>query len=203
MATVNIHAFSDTIMLGLMQRLGYPIPPWIVRRRVRVARETSADKKNQTILIEGRDVDDASIPFSLFKSIRMNSGDKLISCLNAEPFQFEVSKTHAGPLDIHLEFFGHYNEIPFDLHYASVQDIPKEEEFYLFYNPMIGKWRQTTKEDDFPLWNCFSVSKSFKQYKQELPYDRNCATCPYAFAVGSFGGTLSKDCNWSMMVNSS
>lgn len=151
MATVNIHAFSDTIMQGVMERLGYAIPPWIVRRRVRVTRETSADKKNYTILIEGRDPDDASIPFSLFKAIRLNSGSNLIGRRNTEPFQFEVPKSSTEPLAIHLEFFEHYNEVPFDFHYTDVKSIPAEERFYLFYNPLIGKWRQTAIEDDFPL----------------------------------------------------
>jgi hypothetical protein len=152
MATLNIHAFSDTIMQGLMERLGIAIPQWIVRRRVRVIREnTAADNNNYEILIEGRDPDNIDIPFTLFKSIKVNSEGKKLKEMNQEPFTFEISKKHSNPISFQLNFFGHYNEIPFDLNYTNVSSIPQEEQFYLFYNPMIGKWRQTTKDDDFPL----------------------------------------------------
>jgi hypothetical protein len=151
-ATVNIHAFSDTIMQGLMERLDIPIPQWIVRRRVRVTREKTDDKStNYDILIEGRDPDTTDIPFSLFKSIQIYSGEKEIQQIKKEPFTFEISKKISDPINIQLNFFGHYNEIPFTLKYSKVTDIPHEEEFYLFYNPMIGQWRKTTKADDFPL----------------------------------------------------
>jgi mono-ADP-ribosyltransferase sirtuin 6 len=151
MATVNIHAFSDTIMKGLMERLGIPIPAWIVRRRVRVTREKTSDENNYKILVEGRDPDDASIPFTLFKSIEVLSGDAKIKHIKAEPFVFQISRKNTEPINIKLEFFGHYNEIPFNLTYTTVKDIPKHGEFYLFYNPMIGQWRKTTEADDYPL----------------------------------------------------
>jgi hypothetical protein len=81
----------------------------------------------------------------------VTSGSNLISRQNSEPFLFEVPQNSTEPLTIHLEFFGHYNEVPFEFRYTDVKSIPGEEHFYLFYNPMIGKWRQTAKEDDFPL----------------------------------------------------
>jgi hypothetical protein len=152
MATLNIHAFSDTIMQGLMERLGIAIPQWIVRRRVRVTRKnTAADNNNYEILIEGRDPDNTDIPFTLFKSVQVNSEGKKLKEMKQEPFTFEISKKNSNPISFQLNFFGHYNEIPFDLNYTNVSSIPQEEQFYLFYNPMIGKWRQTTKDDDFPL----------------------------------------------------
>ncbi|CAF1223000.1 unnamed protein product [Rotaria magnacalcarata] len=151
MATLNVHAFSDTIMQGLMERLDIPIPPWIVRRRVRVTQEKSSNDSNCEILIEGRDPDNTDIPFSLFKSIQLNRGEKAIEKITKEPFIFGIASNNSELLNIHLEFFGHYNEIPFDLNYANVNSMPQQEEFYLFYNPMIGQWRKTTKSDDFPL----------------------------------------------------
>lgn len=148
MSKMNIHAFSDTIMQGLMERLGLPIPQWIVRRRVRVTRENTPDDKNYEILIEGRDPDKPDIPFTLFKTIQINNGEKKINC---EPFLFEISKNNSDQIDIQLQFFGHYNEIPFNLTYTDVKSIPIEEEFYLFYNPMTGQWRKTKNIDDLPL----------------------------------------------------
>jgi hypothetical protein len=52
-----------------------------------------------------------------------------------------------------LHFFGHYNEIPFDLHYINVKNISQEDEFYLFYNPLKVQWRKTIDENDLPISN--------------------------------------------------
>ncbi|CAF1210511.1 unnamed protein product [Adineta ricciae] len=151
LATVNIHAFSDTIMQGLMERLGIPIPQWIVRRRVRVTRETSSDGHNYEVLIEGRDPDKPNIPFSLFKTVEIKSDGKDMKQITREPFLFELPKDKIRPVNIQLHFFGHYNELPFDLKYEDAKHIPHEDEFYLFYNPMIGQWKKTKNPEDFPL----------------------------------------------------
>ncbi|UJR25492.1 hypothetical protein I4U23_006838 [Adineta vaga] len=151
LATVNIHAFSDTIMQGLMERLEIPIPPWIVRRRVRITHQHTSDSKNDEILIEGRDPDKPDIPFSLFKTIQIKSEGKEIKQINREPFLFQISTKNTKSIDIQLHFFGHYNELSFELKYTDIKHIPLEDEFFLFYNPLIGQWKKTTKSDDYPL----------------------------------------------------
>ena len=150
-ASLNIHAFSDTIMQGLMERLEIPIPTWIVRRRVRVTRKNTSDCKSYRILIEGRDPDNTNIPFTLFKSIKLSIGEQNILQTDGGSFIFEIPSTTSEPINFRFEFFGHYNEIPFDLNYASIDDISSEEEFYLFYNPKTGQWRKTTQAYDFPI----------------------------------------------------
>lgn len=151
LANVNIHAFSDTIMQGLMERLGIPIPSWIVRRCVRVTREKTSDDNQYEIFIEGCDPDQKTIPFSLFKSIQVQNGDGNVKQLTREPFAFRISTKNTDSIQIRLHFFGHYNEIPFDLTYPNVKEIPRMEEFYLFYNPLKGQWRKTEQADDLPL----------------------------------------------------
>lgn len=151
MANVNIHAFSDTIMQGLMERLGISIPSWIVRRRVRVTRERTSDKNHHEIFIEGRDPDQTEIPFSLFKSIQVQTGEGNAKELTKEPFAFRISTKNTDSILIRLHFFGHYNEVPFDLNYSNVTEILEMEEFYLFYNPLKGQWRKTKQADDLPL----------------------------------------------------
>ena len=150
-ATINIHAFSDTIMEGLMKRLNIPIPPWILRRRVRITCQNDSDKHKYTITIEGRDPDNSDRPFTLFQSIQIIIGERPKEELNHEPFTFEISNKNVHPITIRLNFFGHYNEIPFDLHYVNVKHILQTEEFYLFYNPLKGEWRKTIDENDLPL----------------------------------------------------
>ncbi|CAF1434199.1 unnamed protein product [Adineta steineri] len=150
-AIMNIHTFSDTIMKGLMERLNIPIPPWILRRRVRIICQNDPDMNKSKINIEGRDPDNAEIPFTLFKSIQMTIGDRKIQELNYEPFSIEISNKNIHSICIRLHFFGHYNEVPFDLHYINIRNVPKEEQFYLFYNPLKGEWRKTIDETDLPI----------------------------------------------------
>jgi len=150
-ATLNIHAFSDAIMQNLMKRLNIPIPPWILRRRVRVKCQNDSDKNKSTITIEGRDPDNANVPFTLFKSIQVTIGDRATEEFNDEPFAIEISNKNIHPIIVRLNFFGHYNEVPFDLHYVNVKNVPEEEQFYLFYNPLKGEWRKTIDETDLPV----------------------------------------------------
>lgn len=148
---MNIHSFSDTIMQGLMERLNISIPSWILRRRVRITCQNDKDNNKSTITIEGRDPDNINIPFTLFESIQVTIGDRTKEKLNQEPFLFEISNKNLHPINIQLHFFGHYNEIPFDLYYNNVKNISEEETFYLFYNPLKGQWRKTIDETDLPL----------------------------------------------------
>ncbi|CAF4352135.1 unnamed protein product, partial [Rotaria sp. Silwood2] len=71
-ATLNIDAFNDAIMKGIMELMKIPIPSWIVRRRIHVTSQPSSNKQNQyRILIEGRDPDNVDIPYKLFERIRV------------------------------------------------------------------------------------------------------------------------------------
>ncbi len=137
-------------MEGLMNRLNIPIPPWILRRRVRVTCRNYTKTDKLRIVIEGRDPDNANIPYTLFKSIEVTIGDGAKQKLDNEPFFIEISNKNDHPILIRLNFFGHYNEIPFDLHYTNVKHVPKEEQFYLFYNPLKEEWRKTIDETDLP-----------------------------------------------------
>ena len=150
-ATMNIHAFCDTVMQGLMERLKIPIPPWILRRRVRVTCDTDSDKHKLTITIQGRDPDKAEIPFTLFQTIQVSIGDRVKEELHEEPFAITISNKNVHPITLRLHFFGHYNEIPFDLHYVNVKHVPEEEQFYLFYNPLKGQWHKTIDATDLPI----------------------------------------------------
>jgi hypothetical protein len=47
-------------------------------------------------------------------------GDRTKEEFNREPFVIEIANKKAQPIPIRLNFFGHYNEIPFDLHYIPV-----------------------------------------------------------------------------------
>ncbi|CAF2082883.1 unnamed protein product [Rotaria magnacalcarata] len=148
-ATLNIHEFSDAIMQGIMERLNIPIPTWIVRRRVHIScQHNSRNQNKKQIILEGRDPNNPEIPFTLFESIQIIVDQKVIKEIAYQPFTFDLVDYDQQPITIRLNFFGHYNEIPFDLTYSSLISIPNDERFYLFYNPMTGQWRKTTNKDD-------------------------------------------------------
>ena len=148
-ATLNIHAFSDTIMQGIMKRLNIHIPTWILRRRVHVScQHDSNNLDRKEILVEGRDPNNPDIPFTLFKTIQVIIGQKVTHQLVHQPFIFHLAENDEQSIIIRLHFFGHYNEVPFDLIYPNLQSIPNDEQFYLFYNPMKGQWRKATLNDD-------------------------------------------------------
>ncbi|CAF2168592.1 unnamed protein product [Rotaria magnacalcarata] len=147
--TLNIHEFSDAIMQGIMERLNIPIPTWIVRRRVHIScQHNSRNQNKKQIILEGRDPNNPEIPFTLFESIQIIVDQKVIKEIAYQPFTFDLVDYDQQPITIRLNFFGHYNEIPFDLTYSSLISIPNDERFYLFYNPMTGQWRKTTNKDD-------------------------------------------------------
>ncbi|CAF4813806.1 unnamed protein product [Rotaria magnacalcarata] len=132
-----------------MERLNIPIPTWIVRRRVHIScQHNSRNQNKKQIILEGRDPNNPEIPFTLFESIQIIVDQKVIKEIAYQPFTFDLVDYDQQPITIRLNFFGHYNEIPFDLTYSSLISIPNDERFYLFYNPMTGQWRKTTNKDD-------------------------------------------------------
>ena len=121
---MNIHAFSDTIMQGLMDQLNIPIPPWILWRRVRVTcHQNDSNKHKSTITIEGRDPDNDELPFTLFESMQVTIDERAKEELTEEPFVFEVSNKNVHPIAVRL----------------------------LFYNLLKGEWRKTIDEIDLPV----------------------------------------------------
>lgn len=138
-------------MEGLMNRLNISIPPWILRRRVRVSCRNHKKTDKSRIVIESLDPDNVSIPYTFFQSIEVTIGDGTKQELDDEPFFIEISNENDHPILIRFNFFGHYGEIPFDLHYINVKHVPNEEQFYLFYNHLKGEWRKTIDETNLPI----------------------------------------------------
>ena len=149
-ATLNIHAFTDTIVQGLMNRLNLQIPTWILRRRIRIRCHIHKNANKSRIYIDGLDPDNTNITYSIFKSIQLFIDNQIKQQLDDQPFLFEISNEQLHPILIRLHFFGHYDEPHFDLNYINVKRFGKEELFYLFYNPFKRQWHQTIHENDLP-----------------------------------------------------
>ncbi|CAF1586491.1 unnamed protein product [Didymodactylos carnosus] len=148
MSSLNIYAFTDTIMEGVMKRLNITIPPWILRRCVRFQIKHEKLNNCYQILIEGRD-SDKDLPFSMFKSIIVKT-PKSEYLLKKEPFSISIDMNvqdtkNEAKIQLQLNFFEHYNEIPYLLEYP-LEDI--NEEFYLFWNPTTGVWVRKERADE-------------------------------------------------------
>lgn len=116
-SALQIHSQIDTVMSGLLRRLGLEIPPFKVRRRFVV--DISQDK----ILIQGLDLE-CNTPYSFFRqvSVRVSQeikGSKKVvaeKVLSKEPLEIHLDQhlnvSDANPLfvDLELGFHGHYGE---------------------------------------------------------------------------------------------
>lgn len=116
-SALQIHSQIDTVMSGLLRRLGLEIPPFKVRRRFVV--DISQDK----ILIQGLDLE-CDTPYSFFRqvSVRVSQeikGSKKVvaeKVLSKEPLEIHLDQhlnvSDANPLfvDLELGFHGHYGE---------------------------------------------------------------------------------------------
>lgn len=116
-SALQIHSQIDTVMSGLLRRLGLEIPPFKVHRRFVV--DISQDK----ILIQGLDLE-CNTPYSFFRqvSVRVSQeikGSKKVvaeKVLSKEPLEIHLDQhlniSDANPLfvDLELGFHGHYGE---------------------------------------------------------------------------------------------
>ena len=117
-SALQIHSQIDTVMSGLLRRLGFEIPPFKVRRRFVV--DISRDK----VLIQGLDLE-CDTPYSFFRqvSVRVSqeikeSKKKVVAekVLSKEPLEMHFNQSldisDANPLfvDLELGFHGHYGE---------------------------------------------------------------------------------------------
>ena len=117
-SALQIHSQIDTVMSGLLRRLGLEIPPFKIRRRFVV--DISQDK----VLIQGLDLE-CDTPYSFFRqvSVRVSqeikeSKKKVVAekVLSKEPLEMHFNQnlniSDANPLfvDLELGFHGHYGE---------------------------------------------------------------------------------------------
>jgi len=116
-SALQIHSEIDTVMSGLLKRLGLGIPPFKVRRRFVV--DISQDK----ILIQGLDLE-CNTPYSFFRKVSVRVSQKIKGSkevvaekvLSKEPLEMHFNQnlniSDANPVSVELElsFHGHYGE---------------------------------------------------------------------------------------------
>ena len=136
----RLRAKTDDLMIRVMDKLGYPIPQFVLRRRLTVQIKTDAkDAKRHTLLVAGQDVD--GTPATFLKSIKLASARREIK---QEPFAIQVRGELEGllPLKVELAFMGHYGEpnLEIDVEGTSEDDDGVDFVLWLEYDPYTGTW---------------------------------------------------------------
>ncbi|CAG9327387.1 unnamed protein product [Blepharisma stoltei] len=121
-AALQIHAFCDTVMQLLMEKLGLEIPSFKLVRRLKISRGKEVVKGNLKDFLYFQGVDSNNAPYTLFPMIQVTKGaDK--TELKKEPMKYFQDRLN-GNYQIKVNFQGHYQEPPVDitLNSASISD---------------------------------------------------------------------------------
>jgi len=172
-AALKIYSKCDDLMKAVMNRLAINIPPFILKRRLRITRT------NDEFLIQGVDFD--GTPASIFSAI--NVGDTVLS---KEPFKIPAVKD--APTEAELNFFGHYNEPPIKFNINPTQT---ESYFDLSYNPLTGQWGVEEKGPQPPF---FQVRRRQLNSFQKIPKKIGQTKPPVAITGGGFSVNPKTDC---------
>ncbi|KAH7147634.1 DHS-like NAD/FAD-binding domain-containing protein [Fusarium sp. MPI-SDFR-AT-0072] len=119
LADMHVWAESDVLMTRVMDRLGYTIPNFILKRRLVIKMERDAHDR-QVIVLTG--VDDDGTPVTYLQSVKLEDSRRVVK---TEPFSFVFREGLSARAEVKfaLEFMGHYNEPNVIIDYS----VPEEE----------------------------------------------------------------------------
>ncbi|KAK4207051.1 DHS-like NAD/FAD-binding domain-containing protein [Rhypophila decipiens] len=146
-ASLRVFAWTDELMVRVMEKLGVEVPVFVLRRRLVVEVKVDSGSERHSVRVYGLDVDDT--PASFLKSVRLEYNRR---CITREPFLINfrggLEEDLGMKLRLELEFMGHYGEpnleIVHDLTEAKEQDGELVKAVYLLgYNPQNGEWETT------------------------------------------------------------
>lgn len=147
---VRVYTKTDDLMIRIMEKLDFPIPAFILRRRLVVDFSTK-DERHQ-LKVYG--IDEDGTPVSFLQSINLAYNRRL---LKSEPFTFNL-RSNLDPgleLKLELEFMGHYGEPNLEIVYKFDGDGQAQIVYLLEYDPMTGEWKTSkqsglAREDEGP-----------------------------------------------------
>lgn len=136
LASMHVWSESDKLMTTVMDKLGYTIPAFILKRRLEIKMERDTHCR-QVVALTG--IDDDNTPVSFLQSVKLENSRRII---RAEPFSFTFrERLDAGAeLDFVLEFMGHYNEPNVTIKYTVPHEDGVGSVFDLHYDPSTGDW---------------------------------------------------------------
>lgn len=127
-AALVINAKTDQVMSLLMTELGLEIPPFILRRRIKV------DKKLNELELSGIDVD--GTPATIIQGLQYKFNKK-DAAVQTEKLKFVLDLKAYQTAFMKVFFFGNYNETPIDLE-IPLGDKDFSVIYEMGYNPKTG-----------------------------------------------------------------
>jgi mono-ADP-ribosyltransferase sirtuin 6 len=133
LSDLRVYSKTDDLMIRVMEKLEIPIPPFILRRRLRVELETKDGRYQLTVC--GVDVD--GTPVTFLRSVKLEYNRRVV---RSEPFVFNFR----GDLDpgiqlkLELEFMGHYGEPNLEI---LLDESDTQTLYFLDYNLHTGEWK--------------------------------------------------------------
>jgi NAD-dependent SIR2 family protein deacetylase len=140
-AALKIHAFCDTVIQMLMEKLHLDIPPFKLNRRLRVTKKTESKNGSQQDFLEFLGIDVDGCPYSLFTSVVVSKGN-VKKELKKSPLKYQENLI-SGQYKVTLNFQGHYGEPPvnFDLNTNDLQMAV----YHMVFDPLRKRWESVTR----------------------------------------------------------
>jgi hypothetical protein len=135
-AGIRIHARTDDLLIRIMEKLAFPIPAFILRRRLMIEVETQSAERHQ-LKIFGIDVD--GTPVTFLKSVKLEHSRR---AAREEPFIISIRDKldYGSQLKLELEFMGHYCEPNLVVTHDFNSEADRQSVYLLEYDPQNGHW---------------------------------------------------------------
>lgn len=142
-AALVIHAFCDTVMQMLMEKLHLEIPGFKLIRRLKISKGRELYKQKDMQYLHFQGVDSNGEPYTLFPQIDVKKGRE-IKELATEPMKY-YQNMFEGDYQIKVHFQGHYNEPTVDIILNPVQIGEDSHKLYIMtYDPNRRVWESVT-----------------------------------------------------------
>ncbi|EXF74778.1 NAD-dependent deacetylase sirtuin-7 [Colletotrichum fioriniae PJ7] len=141
--SLRVWATTDDLMVRVMEKLGIPIPRFVLRRRLVVEVEVTGEERYQ---LTARGVDVDGTPASFLQSVRMQ-GNRRVA--RTEPFTipFRGELVRETEVKVELEFMGHYGEPVLEIGMEYHGEEKLERMYLLEYDPSTGAWKVSRHDD--------------------------------------------------------
>jgi hypothetical protein len=135
-AGIRIHTRTDDLLIRVMEKLAFPIPEFILRRRFMIEVETQSAERHQ-LKVFGVDVD--GTPVTFLKSVKLEHSRR---AAREEPFIISIRDKldYGSQLKLELEFMGHYCEPNLVVTHDFNNEHDRKSIYLLEYNPKSGQW---------------------------------------------------------------
>lgn len=140
-AALKIHAFCDTVIQMLMQKLGLEIPQFKLYRRVRITKKMEMKAGSRQPCLEFLGIDSDGCPYTLFTSVSVQKGTVKKEMKKSPLKHFDNQIT--GVYKVTFAFQGHYGEPPLSIDLNT--DGLDLAVYSMIYDPLGKNWESVTR----------------------------------------------------------